>query len=233
MSAARRQHLRFARGARGWSASIAVAVAAWVVTTAALGASGTSPSAKQDSIPPVYGNSGTRNEPGWKPYSDPESVAVLLGRRPNAPLVREPFLGGMHSMTAMGRAVCRALHRRSTDSLMALCVTDREFRDILWPEFPNSRPASGIEWQDAWFILQGRLHGGTVSAIGDWGGHYYAFLRWEQAPHPDTLVRFKNFKLHNHMVLVARDDQGEVQRFRWLRSIAERKGVYKIYSMQD
>jgi hypothetical protein len=35
------------------------------------------------------------------------------------------------------------------------------------------------------------------------------------------------------MILVARDDQGEIQRFRWLRSIAERKGVYKIYSMQD
>jgi hypothetical protein len=233
MSARSRQWGRFGLGSRGWTAALAMALVASVVTTGALGATGSSGAAKKDSVPAVYGGSGTRNEPGWVPYSDPESVSVLMGRRPTAPILSEPFHGGTHSMTAMGRAVCRALHRRSADSLLALCVTDHEFRDILWPEFPNSRPAMGIDWQDAWLVLFSRLHGGTVAAMGDWGGHYYEFLRWEHTSHPDTIVHYKNFKLHNHMILVARDDQGEIQRFRWLRSIAERKGVYKIYSMQD
>jgi hypothetical protein len=212
---------------------VTVALAAGVVATAALGAGSPSAPAKKDSIPPVYGNSGTRDEPGWRPYSDPESASVLLGRRPNAPIVSEPFHGGTRSMKAMGLAVCRALHQHSVDSLLTLCVTDHEFRDILWPEFPASRPAAGIEWEDAWGVLFARLHGGSVSAMGDYGGHYYEFLRWEHTTHPDTLVRYKNFRLHNHMVLVARDDEGQVQRFLWLRSIAERKGVFKIYSMRD
>jgi hypothetical protein len=213
-----------------------VALGAILLVTAAMSASGAQPAAapvKKDSVPPVYGGSSTRNEPGWVPYSDPDSASVVVGRRTDAPIVNEPFRGGTKSMAAMGRAVCRALHHHSADSLLVLCVRDTEFRDILWPEFPQSRPALGIEWQDAWRVLYARLHGGSVAAMGDFGGHYYEFLRWEHMPHPDTLVHYKNFKLHNHMVLVARDDQGELQRFRWLRSIAERKGVYKIYSMQD
>jgi len=212
-------------------AVLLVVAAGWVGLASATTGGGTH--AHKDSIPAVYGGSATRNEPGWKPYYDPESAAVVLGRRTNAPIVSEPFVGGAHSMRGMGLAVCGALHRRSVDSLFKLCVTDTEFRDILWPEFPQSRPATGIEWQDAWLVLFSRLHGGSVAAVTDYGGHYYEFVRWEHTSHPDTLVRYKNFKLHNHMVLVARDDQGEIQRFQWLRSIAERKGVYKIYSVTD
>jgi hypothetical protein len=211
--------------------ALLVVVAGWVGLAGATTARGAS--SNKDGVPQVYGGSATRNEPGWKPYYDPESAAVVLGRRTSAPLVCEPFVGGAHSMKGIGLAVCNALHRHNVDSLLALCVTDAEFRDILWPEFPQSRPATGIEWQDAWLVLFSRLHGGSVSAVTDYGGHDYEFIRWEHTVHPDTLVRYKNFKLHTHMVLVARDDQGEIQRFQWLRSIAERKGVYKIYSVTD
>ena len=38
---------------------------------------------------------------------------------------------------------------------------------------------------------------------------------------------------HGGLVLVARGDTGEIQRFTWLRAVAERKGVFKIYSMKD
>ena len=43
-----------------------------------------------------------------------------------------------------GRAVCGALHGNSPDSLMRLIVNEEEFRIILWPEFPQSRPATGL-----------------------------------------------------------------------------------------
>ena len=46
-------------------------------------------------------------------------------------------------------------------------------------------------------------------------------------------MRYRNFSLHNHLVLVARDDEGRVQRWNWLRAAAERKGTFKIYSTQD
>jgi hypothetical protein len=171
-----------------------------------------------------------KDSPGWYPAVDPESMSVVLGRRPNAPIVKMPFTGGVKSLNQVGVAVCRMLHHRAADSLLALCVNQDEFRVILWPEFPQSRPATGIQWDDAWRILSARLQGGSVSAVGEFGGEPLQFVRFERT---DTTAVYKNFKLHNGLVLVAKDGTGQLQRYTWLRSVAERKGVYKIYSMKD
>ena len=47
------------------------------------------------------------------------------------------------------------------------------------------------------------------------------------------MVPYKNFRLHNGLTMLARDDEGNVQTWTWLRSVAERKGVFKIYSTED
>jgi hypothetical protein len=125
--------------------------------------------------------------------------------------------------------VCAALHHSSRDSLLALCVTDAEFRDILWREFPQSRPATGLTWEDGWRVLYARLHAGCGHAVRDQGGHWYRFLRFES----DSTTRYRNFKLHSRLTLVARDDQGLVQRWKWLRAVAEHRGAFKIYSTDD
>ena len=118
-----------------------------------------------------------RDTPGYKPLFDPESSAVTLGRRVNAPLVRRPFKGGEASMELLGRAVLRQLHRNKTDSLMTYCVTDTEFKEILWPEFPQSRPVTGIQWADAWRILWGPLHAGRTPGVRGCSAHVHQFVR--------------------------------------------------------
>jgi hypothetical protein len=170
-----------------------------------------------------------REEPGFVPMVDPESMSVVLGRRPNAPLVSMKFKGGARGLADLGRRACRALDINKPDSIRALCVNDSEFRVILWPEFPQSRPATGLTWVDAWRILFARLNGGSVAAVNDYGGHRYEFQRFEH----ETVAVYKNFKLHNRLVLVAKDEAGEIHRWNWLRSVAERNGVFKIYSMKD
>jgi hypothetical protein len=174
--------------------------------------------------------SSVRDTPGYVPLADPDSAAERLGRRPNAPLVSMPFHDGAKSLEALGRAVCGALHGDTPDSLLRLCVSEQEFRVILWPEFPQSRPATGLRWDDAWPVLWGRLNGGSVSAVRESGSRVYALLRVEQTG-PTT--EYRNFKLHPGFVIVARDDEGHEQRFDWIRSVAERKGRFKIYSMRD
>ena len=170
------------------------------------------------------------DSPGYYPPADPESMSVVVGRRMNAPPVSKRFQGGVKSLDDMGRAVCRAIHHRNADSLFALCIREDEFRDILWREFPQSRPATGLTWEDGWQFLFARLNGGCRSAVSDLGGNDLQFLRFERA---DTTARYRNFKLHNGLILVARGESGEIERFTWLRSVAERKGLYKIYSLKD
>jgi hypothetical protein len=170
-----------------------------------------------------------RDSPGWKPLVDPESSSVALGRRLNVPLVKVPFHGGAHGLDSLGLAVLEQLHSARPDSLLALCVTDQEFRDILWREFPQSRPAVGLTWQDAWTILYARLHAGCYHGVRDFGGHRYEFVRFEC----DSIMRYQNFRMYSKLTLVAKSDEGEVVRMKWLRGVVERQGRCKIYSTED
>lgn len=170
-----------------------------------------------------------RDSPGWYPIVDPESTSVLLGRRTNAPLVKKPFRGGTKSLDDLGRAICRQLHHSNTDSLLALCVRDDEFRDILWREFPQSRPITGLTWEDGWVSLEQRLRSGISGALGDYAGQDWRFVRFES----DSVAWFRNFRLHMGLRLYATDDQDRTIPMRWVRAVAERNGRFKIYSTDD
>lgn len=203
-------------------AGVACALLAAVVAIPVMGRAGAADST-------VRRGYSLEDSPGYYPKVDPESAAVRLGRRTNAPLVSRGFVGGARSLDDLGRAVCRALYRADADSLLALCIRDDEFRDILWREFPQSRPATGLTWEDAWRVLYARLYGGSNGAIRDHGGRHFRFLRFES----DSVQKFRNFRLHHRLALVVQDDQGGIQRWHWVRSVAERRGVFKIYSTDD
>jgi hypothetical protein len=205
--------------ARSLIATIAIVACAGFLTIAAAGTSSV-PTKRTPSL---------RDSPGWYPIVDPESMSVLIGRRTNAPLVSKPFKGGARSLDELGRTICRLLGRSDRDSLMTLCIRDDEFRDILWREFPHSRPITGLTWEDGWISLTQRLSSGCSGAISEHGGRPYEFLRFEV----DSVANFKNFKLHMGLRMVVRDDQGQTIRMRWLRAVAERKQRFKIYSTND
>jgi hypothetical protein len=184
--------------------------------------------APSDSVPARRAPS-IRDSPGWYPIVDPESMSVVTGRRANAPLVSKPFQGGARSLDDLGRTICRLLSRSDRESLMALCIRDDEFRDILWREFPHSRPITGLTWEDGWISLTQRLMAGCAGAVGDYGGQLFKFVRFES----DSVAHYKNFKLHMRLRLIALDDQGRAVAMRWVRAVAERKGRFKIYSTDD
>lgn len=146
------------------------------------------------------GRPSVKDSPGYVPLVDPESSAVRLGRRTNAPLVSKRFRGGAASLTELGRSVCWGLQHAQTDSLLNLCVTDGEFRDILWREFPQSRPAMGVQWEDAWKVLYARQRAGVSHAKRDYGNHWYQLVSVKA----DSVSRFKNFTLHSGVTIVAR-----------------------------
>jgi hypothetical protein len=171
-----------------------------------------------------------QDSPGYHPPADPESASVRLGRRVNAPRVGKPFNGGGSSLADLGRRICGILENTPRlDSLMALAVTEDEFREVMWQEFPQSRPATGLRSEDGWRVLYLRLLNGCNSALVNHAGGYYEFLRAET----DSVMQYRNFKLHSGVTLVARDAQGEEVRMNWLRAVAEQNGRVKIYSVGD
>ena len=209
------------------STGLAAHAAATGSTTGSAGTAATASSAKPGAAPrrPMS----VKDSPGYRPLVDPESMSVVIGRRLNAPLVSQPFTGGALSLGELGRAVVRMLNHDQADSLLGLCITESEFKNILWQEFPQSRPVTHLEWLDGWKALFVRHRGGVSGAIRDRGLEHYEFVRMESR---DTVASYKNFRLHNAMVLVVRSD-GREQELRWIRSVAERKGRFKIYSTDD
>lgn len=170
-----------------------------------------------------------KDSPGYVPLVDPESTSVVMGRRLDAPAVSQPFRGGARSLRELGRAVCRALHAERADSLRDLCVTREEFHGILWREFPQSRPATGLTWEDGWRVLDVRLMGGINGALQDHGGRSWELVRIEC----DSTMRYRNFTIHSRLTMVVKNDLGEIERWGWLRAVAERRGRFKIYSTRD
>jgi len=212
----------FTRMCRSGAAVLVLALVAGSVLNAA---AKTAPTAQTPAGPPSI-----KDSPGYVPLYDPESASVVIGRRLNAPKVSLSFRGGTRSLDDMGRAVCQALEYGQPDSLHKLCINEEEFRVIMWREFPQSRPVTGLTWEDAWRVLAVRLVSGSRGAASDHGGRHWKFVGFERT---DTTALYKNFKLHNGLILVAKNDEGEVERWGWLRSVAERNGVFKIYSMRD
>ena len=167
-------------------------------------------------------------EPGYVPPADPDSAAVRTGRR-NAPYVSQRFTGGSKSLAALAKAVLAASAAGDRAALASMCVTQSEFANVLWPEFPQSRPATGATADDGWYFLKRRNESGLGRLIGDWRETPLTFVRVEQG----TLEKYKNFRLHRGLTIVARTPEGETVRLADLRTVAERKGVFKIYSMRD
>jgi hypothetical protein len=175
-------------------------------------------------------NPALRDAPGYRPAADPDSASVRLGRRLDAPLVQARFRDGASSLDDLGRRLVHAIHHTSADSLRRLCLTRDEFAGILWREFPESRPATGLTADDAWFLLDARLRGGVSKILNELGGQHLEFLRWERTA---PARGYKNFRLHNGLLLVVRDEQGREVRLPHVRAVAERLGSFKLQSLRD
>jgi len=199
---------------------LALSIAAAVASPAQAEESGTASAARARPA---------RNLEGWYPPADPESASVRLGRRA-APAVDLPLTGGTRSLPALGRAVLAAVAAGDPQAMLDLCVTKPEFETILWPEFPESRPATGLLAMDGWRVLANRLTSGSHGAVSDHGGTAWTFLRFETTA---GVRAYRNFRLHRGLVLVARDADGVEQRLHFVRTAVERKGVFKIYSLRD
>jgi len=171
-----------------------------------------------------------KNAPGYYPPADPESMSVVIGRRLKASAVKASFQGGTRSLDDLGRAVCWALHHSNRDSLARLCVTAEELERIMWREFPQSRPATGLTVEDAWLLLGNRNTGGISRALQDHAGRHVRFVRWERG---ETVATYRNFRLHHRLSLVVLNEQGAEERLDVVRSVAERRGTFKLYSMKD
>lgn len=167
--------------------------------------------------------------PGYVPPEDPEADAVARGRR----FVAEhdlQFTGGETSAETLALAILEALRTGNREALQELRITLDEFRTILWPEFPQSRPITRIQPEDSWTFLDRTCAAGMNQALSEYAGRD---LRLDRIGYGAGQALYTNFSLYHEVVLHVLDPEGSPHELTFAHSFVERHGRWKVYMYED
>jgi hypothetical protein len=167
--------------------------------------------------------------PGYRRVVDPESTAVVTGRR--AVAVHDRKLGsGARSADELAMWILDALGSGDREQLKGLQVTPKEFREILWPEFPESRPITRLEAKDSWFFLERTSLAGIHQGLAEYGG---SPLEYERVTYEVGYAQYTNFALYHGARIHARRPSGEMIVLGFADSFVECRGTWKVYTYKD
>jgi hypothetical protein len=175
------------------------------------------------------GRSPLENSPGYTPPNDPEADAVRAGKRKVGP-IHIPFTGGAGSSEALAEAILDGLARGDRHTLHELLITQAEFSQILWPEFPESRPITNIRAEDAWEFHHREANKGLGKGLSQWAGQR---LQLRGISCEIGKMPFTNFTLYKGVVLHVLTESGEPQDIAFAEYFAERDGVWKVYLYKE
>jgi hypothetical protein len=132
------------------------------------------------------------------------------------------------SPEAVAAAVWRAFNAGDRAALEALSLTEHEFRKLVWPKLPVSRPGRNVPWDYVWKDLRGKSVMQMQARLNEWpGGNDATIARVEFTG--DT-TDYETHRVRRRSVVILRDGAGQETRQRWFGSVIEQKGRYKVFS---
>ena len=227
---ARRAHTA-RKAATTRSGAVAATAADTTVAARAPGAARFDTSRVADvSIVPPPSHSIVEARPDYVKPVDPELEYVTEHGRREVPLFPTPLKGGKDSADDLARAILAAIAANDYKGLHLLRITNEEFDDIFWPEFPQSRPATNIRASDAWFMHVAECDDGVSELLEREAGNRLTF---DHLDCTQGRMRYRNFNLYAGMVIVAHRADGTEVRLRHAWTFAERLGKWKVFMYDD
>ena len=138
-----------------------------------------------------------------------------------------PLDGIFASPDALAEAVLTALENGDTATLEALPLSELEFRTVVWPELPSSRPERGLPFDYVWGDLHQKSTNARRRLIDRHGGKHYELLAVEFAGDP---TEYETYRVHRETMLTVRNESGEEDTLALFGSILERDGAFKLFS---
>jgi hypothetical protein len=167
--------------------------------------------------------------PGYRPPDDPEIESVRRGYRIVDP-IDVPFKNGAESLEALVEAILDGVAADDRKILYGRQITFEEFEEILWPEFPQSRPVTNLTAHNAWFFLHHHTVGGINKLLLDHGG---ADLVFRGVSFTEGVTHYTNFSAYQGMLIHCETAQGRQVVLDHASTAVERDGVWKIYVFKD
>lgn len=175
------------------------------------------------------GPSPLENSPGYELPPDPERHTAETGRR-EVPRRDIAFGTGAASADELVILILEGLRTGDVELLKSLRVDYGEFSEILWPEFPQSRPATNLQPGNAWFFLDRQSAAGMTRAIRRWEGRDF---RLDRIEYEVGFAPYTNFNLFHGISLHVRERNGEARVLRFADTFAECGGRWKVYTYKD
>jgi hypothetical protein len=132
------------------------------------------------------------------------------------------------SPLALGNEVLAAVRRGNPAGLRRLAMQEREFRELVWPYLPASRPERNLSFGYVWGDLAAKseAHLRTLAAgFQDRPGLEVTGVRFAGASD-----RYGSVVIHRDTRLTVRDGDGRQYEVRLFGSTLEQTGRYKVFS---
>lgn len=146
------------------------------------------------------------------------------GDRPSSP---SPLHHTFPSPDELSRAVLTALADEDADHLAGLALSELEFRTVVWPELPSSRPGRGLPFDYVWGDLNQKSTNALRRLFARHGGRRYTLagvaFRGETTP-------YETYRVHREAILDLLDEEGNELTLPLFGSILERDGEFKLFS---
>ena len=157
------------------------------------------------------------------------SAAVLLAGCSNGapPTDRSPLHHTFDSPESLSRAILRSLADHDDNTLANLALSELEFRTVVWPELPASRPTHGVPFEYAWGDLHQKSTNALRRLVASTAGRQ---LRLVRVAFDGESSAYGTFTVHRETVLTVRNEEGMEVTEALFGSILERDGEYKLFS---
>lgn len=146
-------------------------------------------------------------------------VCVSCGSAP-------PLQNTFASPEALAHAVLDALARNDRAALERLVLSEREFRDHVWPQLPASRPERNLPFSYVWGDLRQKSHASLARILSEHGGRRYRFAGVDF----DDTSDYSTFRVHREATFRVRDAQGQEKTVQVCGSMIEKDGAWKVFS---
>jgi hypothetical protein len=131
------------------------------------------------------------------------------------------------SPEALARAVLTEIAHNDKDALEALALSEREFRERVWPELPASQPGRNLPMEYVWGDLRQKSVGHLHATLAEHGGRRYDLLRVEFL---GETTAFRSFEVTRRAQLHVRDDRGRMHVVRLFGSVLRSGSEHKLFS---
>ena len=137
-----------------------------------------------------------------------------------------PLSGAHQSADALATAVLDALARTDRKQLEDLALTEREFRDHVWPDLPAARPERNLPFSYVWQDLRQKSHLQLSETLTQHGGKHYQFRGVRFAGE----TRYAHYLVHRDSTFDIVDASGAAVPLRVCGSFLEKEGAWKVFS---